>query len=53
MPMTSKKIFIDGLENGTYKLTDFKKGLELNGKLLPKRIKGGIVLDETTYIMRD
>lgn len=33
-------------------LSDFKVGLKINGKLLPKRIKGGIVLKETTYEMR-
>ena len=33
-------------------LTDFKKGLIINGKLLPKTIRGGIVLVETTYEMR-
>ena len=33
-------------------LTDFKIGLTVPDKLLPKRIKGGIVLKETTYKMR-
>lgn len=33
-------------------LTDFKLGLIITGKLLPKRIKGGILLTETTYEMR-
>ena len=33
-------------------LTDFDIGLEIPGKLLPKRILGGIVLTETTYKMR-
>ena len=33
-------------------LKDFDIGLTLTGKLLPKRIKGGIVLEDTTYIMR-
>lgn len=32
--------------------TDFKIGLKVPGKLLPKRIKGGIVLQDTTYEMR-
>ena len=32
--------------------TDFKKELKVPSKLLPKRIKGGIVLQETTYEMR-
>lgn len=33
-------------------LSDFKEGLRISGKLLPKRIKGGILLKETTYEMR-
>ena len=32
--------------------TDFKIGLKVPGKLQPKRIKGGIVLKDTTYEMR-
>ena len=33
-------------------LADFKQGLEVYGKLRPVRIRGGIVLQETTYKMR-
>ena len=33
-------------------LEDFKLGLKVPGKLLPKRIPGGIVLTPTTYEMR-
>lgn len=33
-------------------LTDFKVGLKIHGKLMPKRIQGGIILVETTYEMR-
>ena len=33
-------------------ITDFKLGLTITGKLLPKRIQGGIVLTNTTYQMR-
>ena len=33
-------------------LTDFKIGLTVYGKLLPKRIQGGVILKETTYEMR-
>lgn len=33
-------------------IEDFKKGLLVPGKLLPKQIKGGIVLVDTTYEMR-
>lgn len=33
-------------------LEDFKIGLKIPGKLVPKRIAGGVVLKETTYEMR-
>ena len=33
-------------------LTDFKIGLKVPGKLMPKRIQGGTLLVETTYEMR-
>lgn len=33
-------------------IEDFKKGLVIDGKLMPKRIQGGIVLVNTTYEMR-
>lgn len=33
-------------------LHDFKVGLKIPGKLLPKRIPGGVILRETTYEMR-
>lgn len=33
-------------------LNDFVEGLKIPGKLLPKRIPGGVVLKETTYEMR-
>ena len=33
-------------------LSDFDIGLVVPGKLLPKRIKGGVVLADTTYEMR-
>ena len=52
MPDRCKQQFIDGLNNGTYKLEDFTIGLTLSGKLLPKRIKGGTILVDTTYEMR-
>lgn len=34
------------------KLEDFVVGLKVPGKLIPKRIKGGVVLKETTFEMR-
>lgn len=33
-------------------LEDFKIGLKIPGKLLPKRIRGGVLLVDTTYEMR-
>ena len=33
-------------------LNDFKIGLKIPGKLIPKRIKGGVLLCETSYEMR-
>ena len=33
-------------------LTDFKVGLKIPGKLMPKRIRGGVLLVPTTYEMR-
>ena len=33
-------------------LEDFKIGLKVPGKLMPKRIRGGVLLVETTYEMR-
>ena len=35
-----------------HNLDEFKVGLKIWGKLLPKRIRGGVVLVETTYEMR-
>ena len=33
-------------------MKDFKIGINIPGKLLPKRIRGGVLLTETTYEMR-
>ena len=33
-------------------ITDFKIGLKVPGKLIPKRIRGGVLLVDTTYEMR-
>lgn len=52
MPKKSKQIFLDKMGAGEYDLTDFKIGLKVGGKLTPKRIRGGVVLQETTYEMR-
>lgn len=53
MTQQCKQIFKDGLCLGDYKLTDFKVGLEIPfGKLRPKRINGGIILVDSSYVMR-
>ena len=52
MPESCKKLFVKCMANNEYQLTDFKIGLVLPGKLMPKRIKGGILLTETTFEMR-
>ena len=52
MPESCKKLFVQGMQESKYDLTDFKIGLVLPGKLMPRRIKGGILLMETTFEMR-
>lgn len=51
LPDPCKNIFVKGLLDGKYTLADFKVGLKLDGKLLPRRVKGGIVLTETEFTM--
>lgn len=48
MPEKSKEIFLDGMKD----LSEFDIGLKVSGKLLPKKIKGGVVLVDTDYEMR-
>lgn len=52
MPQTCKNIFIDEMENGKKTMKDFHVGLKLNGKLLPKRIDGGVILVDTDFTMK-
>lgn len=52
MPERSKSIFIAKMLKGEAKLDDFKIGLTVEGKLLPKRIKGGVLLKECLFTMR-
>ena len=33
-------------------LTDFKTGLTISGKLLPRCIKGGVILEESYFTLR-
>ena len=48
MPERSKEIFLSQMKD----VEDFDIGLKVSGKLLPKRIKGGVVLVDTFYEMR-
>lgn len=43
---------IDEFVNTPRSIEDFKVGLEVPGKLAPKRIPGGIVLQRTTFLIR-
>lgn len=53
MPDAVKQVFINRMCSGECNLTDFKVGLKLPGKLVPKRIKGGVLLVDTEYEMRN
>ena len=53
MSESSKKYFLQKMEAGEMQLSDFKVGLKVPGKLVPKRIKGGVLLVETNYEMRN
>lgn len=47
-----KFLFTDDGEPIIRTLSDFKIGLRIPGKLMPKRIRGGVLLVDTTYEMR-
>jgi hypothetical protein len=48
-----KEFLFDDNDNPIVRtLEDFKIGLKIPGKLMPKRIRGGVLLVETTYEMR-
>jgi hypothetical protein len=53
-PLKDKKYTAEEIEfiKTPRTMSDFKVGLCVPGKLLPKRITGGILLVETTYEMR-
>lgn len=53
MPDAAKRFFINRMCSGESELTDFKVGLKVPGKLVPKRIKGGVLLVDTEYEMRN
>lgn len=48
MPEKCKKIFLS-----THPITDFKWGLQVRGKLVPRQIKGGVILVETYFTLTD
>lgn len=48
MPTRCKEYFLEHMNS----IVDFKIGLVVPGKLVPRRIKGGTLLVETTYEMR-
>lgn len=50
MPERCKQIYLN--EHAGKELEDFHVGLKVKGKLLPKRIRGGVLLVETEYEMR-
>lgn len=50
MPERCKKIYLK--EHKGRELEDFHVGLKVHGKLVPKRIRGGVLLVETDYEMR-
>lgn len=52
LPDRCKEKVANKLESGQMVLEDFKRGFEVDGKLTPKHIRGGVVLKETTFIMR-
>ena len=43
---------VEGTRLTKRELEDFKVGLKVPGKLMPKRIRGGVLLVETNYEMR-
>ena len=51
--VTRKMTDIETFKHKHREITDFKIGLSVPGKLMPKRLPGGIVLTDTTYVMRD
>ena len=50
----AEKLFLFGTNDKPIvrTLEDFKVGLRVPGKLMPKRIRGGVLLVDTTYEMR-
>lgn len=53
MPDACKEKFVDELNKGTKTLHNFRKGLRIEGKLMPRQILGGTLLVESSYEMLD
>ena len=51
MPQALKQLVID--KYGDRVFDEFKKGLQVSGKLMPKHVKGGIILCETTFEIKE
>lgn len=52
MPQKCKDIFVDGLNSGKYTIEDFTHGLQIDGKLSFKQIKGGPILYSNTFTLK-
>lgn len=52
LPVNCKEEINQKLINGDLQLTDLKQGFKTSGKLIPKRIKGGIVLIPIDFEIR-
>lgn len=52
MPQKCKDIFVDGLNSGKYTIEDFTHGLQIDGKLSFKQIKGGPILYSSTFTLK-
>ena len=51
LPKSCKESLIDDFRSGRKDITDFKKGLKIKGKLMQKRIHGGVILYEDYFTM--
>lgn len=51
LPKSCKESLIEDFRSGKKKITDFKKGLKIKGKLMQKRIHGGVILYEDYFTM--
>lgn len=52
MPESCKKIFKEKILNNPEAIKEFKIGYIIDGKLTAKKIKGGVILKETTFEIR-